>query len=384
MTQQPLKRPEVTLNSPSDSMIHGDDTNEIRQSTTRFINRRQGALLLTLCAVGIAWTLTLWMYREPSIEAQASPKPGVVPAGQAPEIRTPNLSARYNSFDLTQHSIPLDEILKGGPPRDGIPAISKPKFTTASEATYLKNYDLVIGLKRGNTARAYPLRILVWHEIVNDSIDGEHLLITYCPLCGTAMVFSRQFDGESFEFGVSGLLYNSDVLMYDRDTESLWSQLEMEAVSGPMIGTALEWLPSELMTWSAWKQKYPDGQVLSRDTGYRRKYDRVAYAEYKRSPNTIFPVDFTRQELAMKDWIVGILIDGKAKAYAQSDLTKLGTNTLRDIVNGVPLEIQYDAEQKRVSVQRSDTEEAIPNVTAYWFAWQGFYPETDLHEPPSN
>ena len=137
-----------------------------------------------------------------------------------------------NGFDVGNASIPVDEILPGGPPRDGIPAIDNPVFMDAQKATFLSEDDRVIGIARHGITRAYPIAILNWHEIVNDRIGQESIVVTYCPLCGTGMVFAA---GSALSFGVSGLLYNSDVLMYDRQTDSLWSQLKMEAVSGFLL-----------------------------------------------------------------------------------------------------------------------------------------------------
>ena len=166
-------------------------------------------------------------------------------------------SQSLNGFDLSNASIPRDDIFRGGPPRDGIPSIDDPRFVASSSVDYLDDGDIVIGFAQGGTARAYPTRILVWHEIVNDEVDGEPIAVTYCPLCGTAMVFRRSVGGRQRTFGVSGLLYQSDVLMYDRESESLWSQLAMRAVAGPAEGTELEWLPSEHMTWKASADEVP-------------------------------------------------------------------------------------------------------------------------------
>ena len=141
-----------------------------------------------------------------------------------------------NGFALDNSLIPPSEIHSGGPPRDGIPSIDKPKFITTTQATFMRAKDRVVSVEIGKETRAYPLRILVWHEIVNDHIGNMDIVVTYCPLCGTAMVFNRNNTGKTRTFGVSGLLYNSDMLMYDRETKSLWSQLMMQAISGPATG----------------------------------------------------------------------------------------------------------------------------------------------------
>jgi hypothetical protein len=149
-----------------------------------------------------------------------------------------------NGFRVDGASIPVADIRHGGPPRDGIPAIDEPRFVSAAEARFLKPDDRVVGVVRGGVARAYPIAILNWHEVVNDRFGDEAVAVTFCPLCGTAMVFAAEAGGRQLQFGVSGLLYNSDVLLYNRQTESLWSQIMAEAVTGPMQGTRLEFLPT--------------------------------------------------------------------------------------------------------------------------------------------
>ena len=182
-----------------------------------------------------------------------------------------------NGFDLSDALISATEILPGGPPRDGIPAIDKPKFINAAEVDYLADDDRILGVFRNGVAKAYPIRILNWHEIVNDRLQDEAVAITFCPLCGTGMAFQARVDGQAKLFGVSGLLYKSDVLLYDRETESLWSQISRQAVSGPMKGQRLAMVPTSHTTWADWRERHPDTQVLSLDTGYSRNYNRNPY-----------------------------------------------------------------------------------------------------------
>jgi hypothetical protein len=216
---------------------------------------------------------------------------------------------------------------------------------------------------------------LIWHEIVNDVIGGEAVAITYCPLCGTAMVFKRKVNGKLRTFGVSGLLYQSDVLMYDRETESLWSQLAMQAVSGKEKGAKLTWLESDHLTWKAWKEKYPQGQVLSTDTGYQRNYNSDAYSSYFASEDIMFPVPITRNELAKKTWVLGVIIEGKAKAYPLDDL--ISKKVLYDKIANQKITIQYDVSKKYPKVTNEKGKKVL-SVMVYWFAWQAFYPQTDL------
>ncbi|MEA2068370.1 MAG: DUF3179 domain-containing protein [Verrucomicrobiota bacterium] len=279
---------------------------------------------------------------------------------------------RFNGFDLSNAVIPVREIRSGGPPRDGIPSIDHPKFISSGAADYMRDTDEVLSVTVGEETRAYPLRILVRHEIVNDQIAGQPIAITYCPLCGTAMVFSRQVEGRTLDFGVSGLLYQSDVLMYDRQTESLWSQLAMSSVSGPLVNARLRWLPSEQLTWSAWKAKYPQGKVLSTKTGFPRDYSGTAYVRYKQSPGTMFPVPSYRTELPKKEWVIGVLVDGIPRAYPLRALAENKT------VLDHPLEITYRTNSLLAEVWNSERDEMLPVVKVYWFAWQAFYPDTVL------
>lgn len=283
-----------------------------------------------------------------------------------------------NGFDLSKAAISQNEIFAGGPPRDGIPSIDHPKFVMADKVDYLRDTDIVIGMVRAGVARAYPTRILVWHEIVNDVIGDNAVAVTYCPLCGTGMVFDRKLNDAVLTFGVSGLLYRSDVLIYDRESESLWSQLAMKAVSGPATGQKLVWLPSEHLTWKAWREKYPHGQVLSTDTGHQRNYNADAYASYLASDETMFPVPQTRRELSNKTWVIGVILDGKAKAWPVDELPS--DRIIEDSVGGKKVTVRYDAETRHPRITNSQGEH-IPSVMVFWFAWQAFYPDTALWKP---
>src|SRR5918996_1160596 len=182
-----------------------------------------------------------------------------------------------NEFDLSNSLIPRNEMLPGGPPRDGILAIDQPRFIRLAEVNFLRDEDRILSAKIDNELRAYPLRILAWHEIVNDQIGDRAIAVTYCPLAGAGLVFDRQVNARKLSFGVSGRLYPSDLIMYDRETESLWPQIAMKAVSGAQAGAELRWLPSEHMTWRAWREAHPDGKVLSTRTGHARDYSESAY-----------------------------------------------------------------------------------------------------------
>ncbi len=286
------------------------------------------------------------------------------------------LAERLNDFDVSNASVSTAKILSGGPPRDGIPAIDHPVFIKIGDVDFLSPDDEVLGFSVEGEARAYPLRILVWHEIVNDEIAGHPIAVTYCPLCGTAMVFSRKTGGRTVDFGVSGLLYQSDVLMYDRQTESLWSQLAMQAVSGPLVKEPLVWLPSVQTTWSAWKKRHPQGRVWSTDTGFNRNYEAPAYARYKAGSGIMFPVPEYRTELQPKAWVAGVMVGNQAFAFPLKELPP--NEILEQKIDDIPIEVSYDPSSRQISVRNRGSGLTVPIVQVYWFAWQAFHPETEL------
>ena len=182
--------------------------------------------------------------------------------------------------DFSRMSVEPNEILSGGPPKDGIPSIDDPAFRPVSEETELVDREPVVGLEIDGDARAYPLRILTWHEIVNDTVGGRPVIVTYCPLCNAALVFDRTLDGEPVEFGTTGKLRKSDLVMYDRRTESWWQQFTGEAIAGARLGDRLDLLPSRLESWGEFKARHPDGRVLRPPPSVRRDYGRNPYTGY--------------------------------------------------------------------------------------------------------
>ena len=184
-------------------------------------------------------------------------------------------------FDVTRHVVPLSEIREGGPARDRIPALVYPTFLAAHKAAgILKDSDRVLGVFWNGVAKAYPVRILNWHELVNDELGGRPILVSWCPLCGSGLVYDPVIEGRRYDFGVSGKLYKRNLLFFDRQTDSLWSQLLCEAVTGPMAGTRLHILPAENTTWGAWKHTHRATLVLSFATGYQRNYEQDHYAGF--------------------------------------------------------------------------------------------------------
>lgn len=283
-------------------------------------------------------------------------------------------------FNFSKHSIPTGKIVSGGPLKDGIPALLAPKFIPVAQATFLSDDDRILAIAQGGEAKAYPIKILNWHEIVNDSLSGRPVLITYCPLCGTGMAFDPVIDGKKLTFGVSGLLYQSDVLMYDHQTESLWSQIKQEAVTGDMMGHRLTLLPLRHTTWGIWKREHPNDLVLSTDTGYVRDYSRDPYASYAQSSLLMFPVEKLDGRLDPKSWVIGLEINGQTKAYPFSELEKL-SEPLTDAIDSEQVTIHYDHASRTATITDRGGRE-MPSIVAYWFAWAAFHPKTALYQVP--
>lgn len=280
--------------------------------------------------------------------------------------------------DDTKHSIPLSEILSGGPGKDGIPSIDEPEFITTDEADeFLRDDSAGLGLTIDGESRFYPYLILVWHEIVNDWFGENPVLVTYCPLCATGVVFDRHVDGEVREFGVSGLLWQSNLLMYDRtgneDTESLWSQVLGEAVVGPQTGERLGIISSDTVQYGAWKKAHPDTRVLSRDTGAVRRYGTDPYGDYYIDNSAVsFGATFTDNRLPAKAFVLGVERNGQFKAYEARTLPE---GVTKDLFAGEELTITKDS-TGTVRIMAGDDE--VSYIGGFWFSWVAVHPETEV------
>lgn len=281
-------------------------------------------------------------------------------------------------FDLGNITIPLEFVKDGGPPRDGIPSIDNPEFLMAQEETFLEDNDMVLGIYYNNIAKAFPVRILNFHEIVNDKFEGHPVVVTFCPLCGSGLAFNAKIEGSGKTFGVSGLLYNSDVLLYDRETETLWSQILSEGVAGPLAGKELEIIQTYNTSWKDWKENYPNTLVLSTDTGYDRDYSRDPYPEYYTSEKVWFPIQNSNDVMHPKAKVLGLEINGTFKAYPFHELNKTG-KIVRDEVNGKAIIIHFNHKEESGYITDLDNT-VIPSTTLFWFAWVAFHPETEIYK----
>ena len=321
--------------------------------------------------------------------------------------------------------VPLDQIVSGGPPADGIPSIDNPKFISVQEASkFLEDSELVLGLNINGDIRAYPLQILVWHEIVNDKVGGMPVAVTYCPLCFTNQVFNRTIENvqeEVVEFGTSGKLYNSNLVMYDRTSKSLWSQALAEGIVGKHAGTKLERVPFDIAYWKEWKQLYPDSKVLSRDTGSNRPYGADPYGDYYTNSDVLFPVSNSDDRLGLKEIVVGFENKEQHKAYRLQEIEN--KKVINDQVNGKPialfslypfmvrgydpivvedgeqkiaLQFNYNSENnkfidkqtgsvwnfegKAISGQMKGKQlTRLPFDEGFWFEWVAFHPKTEIY-----
>lgn len=280
--------------------------------------------------------------------------------------------------DGTKYIVHPSKLLSGGPPKDGIPSIDKPKFVSAEEANkFLNDNELVLGISLNGDKRAYPFQILVWHEIVNDIVGNKPVAITYCPLCGTGIAYERTISNEPVEFGVSGLLYNSDLVMYDRKTDTLWDQINGRAIVGELTGIRLKQVPIDTVTYVDWKKLHPNTKVLSRETGFIRSYGITPYGDYDTSSSIYFPVENEDLRLHPKEVVFGIEIDGKYKAYTEEDLKKSGR--IEDNFNGVNLIVER-SDAGIVTIKNKEKNEQIVPVRSFWFAWFAFHPDTGLYK----
>lgn len=280
-----------------------------------------------------------------------------------------------NGFTIIDPLVPTEEIMRGGPPRDGIPSIDTPKFISANK-TQLQPHDKVLGITLNGVSKAYPINILNFHELVNDVFEDQPIAVSFCPLCGTGIAFDRQVNGSIRTFGVSGLLYNSDLLMYDRESESLWSQIEGKAINGPEKGALLKRIPLEHTHWGVWKAQYPTTLVLSEDTGYWRNYQSSPYPNYNQSDRTYFPVSHTDKRYHPKTWVIGIEVGSEKKVYPFPELAKT-SGKLTDIISNQTFLIEYNSSANSAKVYDSDGK-PVPAITAFWFAWMTFHPESQV------
>jgi len=361
---------------------------------------------------------------EPTEAANISPdeKP---PAGAASEFST----------DFSQHIVPYDEILSGGPPKDGIPAIDDPEFINVSDADqWLEPQEPIMFVQVGEDARAYPIQVVIWHEIVNDTVGGEPLVVTFCPLCNTAIAFKRTVNGEIFDFGTTGRLRFSNLIMYDRQTETWWQQASGLAIAGELTGTQLEFYPASIIAWEDFKTAHPDGKVLSRDTGFNRSYGRNPYGGYDdvnqppflyfgpETPDVLppvarvlavelgdetvaYPFRVLEDEQAVNDVVGDTPIVVLWEPGTASALDAAIVSAGRDVGAGNAFDrrldditLTFEVEDDKILDKQTGSQwnvlgeaisgelsgmqlEPVVAVNHFWFSWAAFKPETRVYNP---
>jgi hypothetical protein len=395
-------------------------------------------LLLTACgAANNAGSSPAETKAESPPTAPAASPSATEPVGQPtldPEESPPSGAAEFTT-DFSKHSVPYREILSGGPPKDGIPAIDNPSFVAVAEADeWLSPVEPVVLVEINDDARAYPLQILTWHEIVNDTVGATPVAVTFCPLCNTAIVFERTVDAEVLDFGTTGRLRFSNLIMYDRQTETWWQQGTGEAIAGALTGTQLTFYPAALIAWSDFKATHPDGQVLSRETGYKRSYGQNPYTGYDdvnnspflyRGPETpgtlpavarVLTVDLEQEAVAylytvleeqrvVNDTVAGTEVVVFWQPGAASALDTAAIADGRDVGAASAYARELDGRQLTFSfdgtrIVDNETGSAwdvlgqaiggelagaqltpIVAVNHFWFSWAAFKPETRIYQP---
>jgi hypothetical protein len=354
-------------------------------------------VLVGLSAVGLALS---------GAPSEAAPEP---PAAEEADFQITDDGTRY-----TVHPSQLLQGCPGG--ADCIPSIDDPNFQSAGDAGWLADDDLVIGVEMNGETRAYPLRILNVHEIVNDEFDGTPVAVTYCPLCRSGLVFDRRVNGTALEFGVSGKLLNANLVMYDRQTETYWSQLDGSAVVGPLVPRQLTILPNTVTTWAEWRESHPDTEVLSRNTGIYPKsnYGSNPYGDYADREGVGFGVDVVDDRLGSKTIVYGVTVGDASRAYPEETVER--EDVINDVVGGVPVLVVEDQRAGGVTVFARDVANETRQFSVedgrlvddrgtrwsfegvaldgpregsqldrlnshgiFWFAWSEFNPETEIY-----
>jgi hypothetical protein len=313
--------------------------------------------------------------------------------------------------------VPTSEVFDGGPGKDGIPALTLPTFQDLNQATYLSDNDLVLIYSQGEEVRIYPHPILDWHEIINDKVGETSFSVTYCPLTGSGICWDRIIDGIETTFGVSGLLYNTNLIPYDRITQSNWSQMRLESINGTLISTKIKTLPIVETSWETAKSTFPNSRVVSTNTGHSRSYGNYPYGNYRTNHSSLlFPVNHKDSRLKSKERVLGVFYYSVPKAYRITDFE--GGKLIRDNIGNDTLLIFGNIEENIIvafeitgtnDLEFSHSELNLPYIikdkngnhydifgksmeagtanlkpvksfVAYWFAWAAFYPNTELYQ----
>ncbi len=325
--------------------------------------------------------------------------------------------ALVNPPEIKDWLVPKDEVLNGGPGKDGIPSIDNPQFDQAKDVSSFFDDELVVGIEYNGELHGYPIPILDWHEIVNDKIDDLAIAIMYCPLTGTAIGWERQIGSRVFTFGVSGLLYNSNLMPYDRRTNSTWSQQRMECVNGSRIGDVPKTFILIETTLATWKKSFPDSKIMNGNTGFDRRYSIYPYGSYRTNDQLLFPVAITDARLHPKERVLSVLINQSARAYRFNEQGS-GTEVIHDVIEDIDIVVVRSADDNyntaflnpdRLNFQglsdklpaiMIDSKKNLYDLTGkiiegpdkgaslskpvsmigFWFSWPSFYPGIEIYD----
>lgn len=338
-------------------------------------------------AAALAATLLVFVAAGGSHAAASAEKPAVTASPsapgsdeQAPEKGKPNApetkadAARPNGFDLSNAVVPRESIREGGPARDRIRSVDAPEFAPPPEAAWCPPPVPVIGMSLDGVAHAYPVHVLEYHQVVNDQLGDVPVVVAYDPLTGIPRGYRSTVDGRVLHFGVSGLLYHGQFLLYDRETESLWAQYEGRAVAGPMAGKRLVPVEVRQEQMGIWFQRHNDTTVLKLPEPDRIDYRQSPYELYWVSDSIPFEVDARDDRYHPKEVVVGVEVDGKTRAYLGSILTAEGGRIVDDF-EGRRIRIAYDSESGTFLWEVPDD---VKVTEGYWFAWKAFHPDTEI------
>jgi len=287
------------------------------------------------------------------------------------------LLAALNGFALENLAVPREQVVAGGPPRDGIRSVDAPEFVAAAQARWVQGTTPVLGVATNGAARAYPIHLLEYHQVVNDTLGGVPIAVTYDPLSGVPRVWRRSVAGKLLEFGVSGLLYNANFPLFDRETESLWLQFDGRALAGPLEGKRLEPLEVRQEILDLWLARQPASEVLRPPDPDRFNYRYSRYQTYWVSDEIPFEVLAVDRSYHSKELVVGVVVDGVERAYLGSILTAAGGRAVDEIA-GKRIQVDYDT---NLGAFAWEADPGVKVTEAYWFSWKAFHPDTQIWQP---
>jgi len=283
-------------------------------------------------------------------------------------------------FDTSNLQLPQERLLSGGPPKDGIPSITDPATVSIMDADFMLDDDRIVGVTLNGESRAYPIKVLNYHECYNDTLGGVPIAVIFCPLCDSVTVVDRRLGGKTYEFGISGMLFNSNVLLYDRQDDALWSQAGLIAISGPNAGKSLTHLAGwEITTFAGWRDAHADASIATLDTGFYppQRYAGNIYASYFQNDQLMFPVEPTDTRFPNKFPVVGIKVGDHAKAYPVDLIVAADKGRIEDSVDGQRVVLEATGTPPTVRIVQ--TPEGSKIIHTFWFAWYAFHPQTEVY-----